>query len=78
MLTPDNLYFFKIFKKFRSNILDANDNRIIELIINIETLESRSWSINEDKKIKIEKFIAISNPSINGKKSLMSIMLQSS
>ena len=57
------------FETLLSIILEINDKEIIEHNTTTAILVSNDPKKKEDKKITKEKLIAISRPSINGKKS---------
>tara|TARA_B100001287_G_scaffold238623_1_gene212153 strand:+ start:94 stop:450 length:357 start_codon:yes stop_codon:yes gene_type:complete len=61
--------FSNNFEIFRSNILEIKDNEVTKHRITIAILVSNDSKRKEDKKITKEKFIAISKPSIKGRKS---------
>ena len=61
--------FSNNFEIFRSNILEIKDNEVTKHKITTAILVSNDSKRKEDKKITKEKFIAISKPSIKGRKS---------
>ena len=64
-----NLNFSNSFKNLRSNTLEIKDKEITMHNTTTDILVSKYPKKNEDKKITNEKFMAISSPSINGRKS---------
>ena len=64
------LNFSKSFETLRSNTLEIKDKEITMHNTTTDILVSNDPKKNEDKKITNEKFIAISRPSIKGRKSL--------
>ena len=64
-----NLNFSKSFETFRSNTLEIKDKEITMHNTTTDILVSKDPKKNEDKKTTNEKFIAISRPSIKGRKS---------
>ena len=69
MLILMNLNFSNHFETLRSNTLEIKDREIIIHNTTTDILVSKDPKKNEDKKITNEKFIAISRPSIKGRKS---------